>query len=292
MAAPELSHSLRIGELSRRTGVKPELLRAWERRYGLLQPARTPGGFRLYSAEDEARIRRMQAHLTAGLSAAEGARLATVGVNARVPDGSLYGALRWGPHRSEARILPKRTLVALSHAVEDECSLRAERGLLVGAFQERRHYAHARSRWRDLAAGAQRALVFADFAAARIPPDAPAEVPVAIGDPLEREWAIAWLGSRSAVALVGRELPGEAPEPDSDRRFELVWSADPEAVREVLRRAVARADRTAPEIAQTLRGDLEAVTQPELLDTGFVVSLASRMIDYLTHPSPHERAHE
>ena len=34
----------RIGELSRRSGVSPELLRAWERRYGLLQPTRSPGG--------------------------------------------------------------------------------------------------------------------------------------------------------------------------------------------------------------------------------------------------------
>ena len=38
---------LRIGELSRRAGVSPELLRAWERRYGLLRPTRTPGGLRL-----------------------------------------------------------------------------------------------------------------------------------------------------------------------------------------------------------------------------------------------------
>ena len=32
---------LRIGELARRTGVATELLRAWERRYGLLAPVRT-----------------------------------------------------------------------------------------------------------------------------------------------------------------------------------------------------------------------------------------------------------
>ena len=44
---------LRIGELSRRVGVSPELLRAWELRYGLLQPTRSTGGFRLYSAADE-----------------------------------------------------------------------------------------------------------------------------------------------------------------------------------------------------------------------------------------------
>jgi DNA-binding transcriptional MerR regulator/methylmalonyl-CoA mutase cobalamin-binding subunit len=66
---------LRIGELSRRSGVSPELLRAWEHRYGLLSPTRTDGGFRLYSAEDERRIAVMRSHLDRGLSAAEAARL-------------------------------------------------------------------------------------------------------------------------------------------------------------------------------------------------------------------------
>ena len=70
------SGHLRIGELSRRTEVSRELLRAWERRYGLLRPTRSEGGFRLYSPEDERRIKLMQAHLERGLSAAEAARLA------------------------------------------------------------------------------------------------------------------------------------------------------------------------------------------------------------------------
>jgi DNA-binding transcriptional MerR regulator len=67
---------LRIGELGRRLGVSPELLRAWERRYGLLEPTRSPGGFRLYSDADEMRVREMQRHLQQGLSAAEAARAA------------------------------------------------------------------------------------------------------------------------------------------------------------------------------------------------------------------------
>jgi MerR family transcriptional regulator, light-induced transcriptional regulator len=65
---------LRIGELSRRLGVSDHVLRAWESRYGLLQPVRSAGGFRLYSEADESRIRRMQAHLALGLSAAEASR--------------------------------------------------------------------------------------------------------------------------------------------------------------------------------------------------------------------------
>ena len=78
---------LRIGELSQRTGVSPELLRAWERRYGLLRPARSEGGFRLYSSADEARVRRMRAHLGRGVAAAEAARLADRVDNESAPAG-------------------------------------------------------------------------------------------------------------------------------------------------------------------------------------------------------------
>ena len=65
---------LRIGELSRRVGVSPELLRAWERRYGLLQPSRSAGRFRLYTDADVERVQAMKASMDQGLSAAEAAR--------------------------------------------------------------------------------------------------------------------------------------------------------------------------------------------------------------------------
>ena len=67
---------LRIGELSRRVGVSEHLLRAWESRYGLLTPERSAGGYRLYSEDDQFRVRRMQAHLGDGLAAAQAARAA------------------------------------------------------------------------------------------------------------------------------------------------------------------------------------------------------------------------
>jgi MerR family transcriptional regulator, light-induced transcriptional regulator len=70
---------LRIGELSRRTGVSPELLRAWERRYSLLKPMRSTGGLRLYTSDDLERVTRMQEHLADGLAAAEAAALASEG---------------------------------------------------------------------------------------------------------------------------------------------------------------------------------------------------------------------
>ena len=68
--------TLRIGEFAQRVGVSPELLRAWEQRYGLLRPGRSPGGFRLYGDEDAARVARMRRALDQGLSAAQAARVA------------------------------------------------------------------------------------------------------------------------------------------------------------------------------------------------------------------------
>jgi DNA-binding transcriptional MerR regulator len=88
----EATGHVRIGELSRRSGVSPELLRAWEHRYGLLRPTRSAGGFRLYSPRDEERIARMRSHLERGLSAAEAARL-TLDEETRSPPGSETPAL-------------------------------------------------------------------------------------------------------------------------------------------------------------------------------------------------------
>ncbi len=74
---PLTSAWMRIGELSERTGVTPDLLRAWERRYGLLRPRRTEGRTRLYSAADEKRVRLMQRYIQGGLAPSEAAEMVT-----------------------------------------------------------------------------------------------------------------------------------------------------------------------------------------------------------------------
>ena len=66
---------LQIGELGRRTGLSPDVIRAWERRYELLRPTRTPGNFRLYSADDISRLRLMQHYLGRGIPASQAAGL-------------------------------------------------------------------------------------------------------------------------------------------------------------------------------------------------------------------------
>jgi DNA-binding transcriptional MerR regulator/methylmalonyl-CoA mutase cobalamin-binding subunit len=67
---------VRIGELSRRVGVSPHVLRAWERRYGLLDPLRSDAGQRLYTPADESRVRRMRELMAEGFSAQVAARSA------------------------------------------------------------------------------------------------------------------------------------------------------------------------------------------------------------------------
>lgn len=101
----ETTALVRIGELSRRTGVSAELLRAWEQRYGLLRPERSPGGFRLYSPADESRVRRMTALIASGVSASEAAARATSD-EVVAPDGvvtdELAGELRRALDRFDA----------------------------------------------------------------------------------------------------------------------------------------------------------------------------------------------
>jgi DNA-binding transcriptional MerR regulator len=60
----ELTYPLRTA--ARLTGLSPELLRAWERRYGVVVPTRTPGGTRRYSAADLERLRLVKAAVDAG----------------------------------------------------------------------------------------------------------------------------------------------------------------------------------------------------------------------------------
>src|SRR4051794_5578126 len=82
--APQASW-MPISELSRRVGVSAARLRSWERRYGLLQPRRTRGNYRMYSAVDEARVRLMQRHLLEGVPAAQAAELAVAARFSVVP---------------------------------------------------------------------------------------------------------------------------------------------------------------------------------------------------------------
>jgi DNA-binding transcriptional MerR regulator len=57
------------------TGINPVTIRAWERRYGLVRPARTPGGHRLYSQVDVERLRAAARLVARGISISGAARM-------------------------------------------------------------------------------------------------------------------------------------------------------------------------------------------------------------------------
>jgi len=57
-----------IREVSRLTGVNPVTLRAWERRYGLIQPTRTESGHRLYAMSDIDTVRTIMGWIERGVA--------------------------------------------------------------------------------------------------------------------------------------------------------------------------------------------------------------------------------
>ncbi len=60
------SRGFRIGTVSQLTGIDPHTIRAWERRYSALEPARSEGGARLYTDDNVARLQLIKAAVDAG----------------------------------------------------------------------------------------------------------------------------------------------------------------------------------------------------------------------------------
>jgi DICT domain-containing protein len=270
-----------IGEVVERTGVAEATLRMWERRYGFPTPDRLASGHRRYSDREIELIRAVAAKRAAGLALpvaieqarSEGAR----------PALSVYAALRQRRPDLEPRLLLKPLMLALSHAIEDEALSRAERLMVFGSFQRERFYRAAEPRWRELSRTADVAVVFADFARLRTPRDAPLEVPVPRDHPLNREWALVCEGQNFGLCLTGWEPPGEGEGADGMRRFEAIWSVEPEVVREASRICCAIAAAKRPAVAEAARARLEAplsaVAEAQLR---LASSVTARMLAHLS----------
>jgi MerR family transcriptional regulator, light-induced transcriptional regulator len=270
-----------IGEVVERTGVAEATLRMWERRYGFPTPDRLASGHRRYSDREIELIRAVAAKRAAGLAlpvAIEQARS-----EGSRPALSVYAALRQRRPDLEPRLLLKPLMLALSHAIEDEALSRAERLMVFGSFQRERFYRAAEPRWRELSRTADVAVVFADFARLRTPRDAPLEVPVPRDHPLNREWALVCEGQNFGLCLTGWEPPGDGEGPDGMRRFEAIWSVEPEVVREASRICCAIAAAKRPAVAEAARARLEAplsaVAEAQLR---LASSVTARMLAHLS----------
>ncbi len=273
---------LAIRDVAEQTGLAAGTIRMWEQRYGFPTPQRTPSGYRLYSAEDVDTLRRVLALRKGGLSvpaALERARSVSTGLTDRI---SIFGAV---PHGGRARRLRKRTLVALSRAIEDETLASAAGPVLLGAFQRGRHYRGVEHRYQRMAKAADFTAVFADFGpdhASVVRDGTPVEVCVPIDDPLGHEWAVVVDAPGFSVCLVAWEPPvADPPEKDLDRVFEAYWTLDPEVVRQASHAGAAAARAGSAEAGERLERLLRDRPLGADASVAALESLTMRMVDYL-----------
>lgn len=89
----------RITQASTRSGVSVPLIRAWERRYGIVSPTRTMSGYRMYDDAAIATLVRLRELTEAGWSASEASRAILAGEDVQAPPMGLDRDLRGYPYR-------------------------------------------------------------------------------------------------------------------------------------------------------------------------------------------------
>ena len=77
--------SYRIRTVASLTGISPTTLRAWERRYDVVEPRRSDSGYRVYSDVDVATLSRVKQLVDHGLKAGEAIALVRRGMQAPSP---------------------------------------------------------------------------------------------------------------------------------------------------------------------------------------------------------------
>ena len=85
-----------IGAVARLLGITPGTIRAWEERYGIISPKRSPSGRRLYSRDEVERLRYVKTKIDEGIQPADAHRLLAeqADAGANVFEGTRYGGSR------------------------------------------------------------------------------------------------------------------------------------------------------------------------------------------------------
>jgi DICT domain-containing protein/predicted DNA-binding transcriptional regulator AlpA len=273
-----MSDLLTIREVAARSGVPAGTLRMWEERYGFPKPQRLPSGHRRFSEEQVEAVRAVVAARDAGLSLP--AAIERVALAPQERRESLFGLLRLRRPELAPELVPKPRMVALSHAIEDECLSRAHAPVLIGSFQRERFFRAEEARWAGFARTAAVAVAFADFETNTH--TRPLQLHVTREHQLNREWAIVCFAPGASAALAGWEPPGQDDSPDAERVFEAIWTVDPELVYEAADAAASLAERESPAAAQQIRDALGPRPAPSGPDVRGVAALARRMVSYIS----------
>ena len=263
--------------MAARTGVPAGTLRMWEERYGFPRPERLPSGHRRFGEDQIEAVRAVVAARQAGLSLP--AAIERVAGAPRQRPESLYGLLRLRRPELVPERMPKPRMIALSHAIEDECLARAHAPVLIGSFQRERFFRAEEPRWSGFARTATVAVAFADFATAAR--RNPVQVHVDRDHQLNREWAVVCLAPNASAALAGWEPPGQDEVPDAERQFEAIWTVDPELVYEAAEAAAVLTEPVSPKIAARIRDALGPPPAPSGPELRGVAALARRMVSYV-----------
>jgi DNA-binding transcriptional MerR regulator len=83
-ASNDANGAYRIGAVARLTGISPDTLRIWERRYDIVEPERTPKGGRLYSQQDVTRLTMIKTLVDQGHAISTVANLSAEELNRRL----------------------------------------------------------------------------------------------------------------------------------------------------------------------------------------------------------------
>ena len=271
---------LAIKDVAARTGIAAGTIRMWEQRYGFPVPERTTAGYRVYSEDDVEALRRVLAYRERGLSvpaAVDRARSSELATDRP----SLFGVLAAGESPPAAQVLTKRTLIAVSRAIEEETISRAAAPVVIAAFQNERNYRAVEHRYRAMARTADAVLVFADFDRLGGGGDAPVELPLEEHDGLGNEWAVVVDAPGYAACLLGWEQPQPQPVPDAERTFEAMWTLDPRVVRRAAHVAASLARRADPMLGERMERLLAerplAMEQP----APGLTAVTNRIVGYL-----------
>ncbi len=269
---------LGIGDLARRTGLTPQVIRAWETRFGFPQPRRTPSGRRVYDARDVDRVARVLTLKESGSRLAQAiARVVQQG-EADGRELSVYGELRRQLPYLESRRMRRDVLISISRAIEDEALARAVRPLVFGAFQREEFYLQSAPHWQELARTAEACVVFADFGDPADPEGRPIRVPIDRNSPLLREWAVVVRSTDFSTVLAAWEAPAGAAH--GGRMFETIFSFEPDAVRVAVETCLSAA-RSAGLPAEVVLPDAAADVGPPRTPSPGVDALVLRAFGYL-----------
>ncbi len=272
--------TLSIGEVAERTGMTVAGLRNWEVRYGIPAPQRSAGGQRRYRESDcrlvSDIIRRRDGGVALGAAVDQARRAAR-----SEQESSIYAAVRRLHPELAVHRMDKKMLLALTWAVEDQCCAAASGPLLIGAFQKTRFYESARRRWESMATTGYYTIAFADFDRPRTLDGRMSEVPIAAESPLQREWALVCDSPELPALVLGWEPPGQDHRRDAGRLFEVVWSVDPQLVRQAAGVGVGIAARAVPELPVELGDRLAEAAPPASADLRRASGLLERALDYI-----------